>query len=287
MTQSMTAFARKEATYSWGNLSWELRAVNHRYLEPQLKIHEALRDIEPVVRDKLRSKLSRGKVECALRFHAESGASAIEVDSHRVAALIKALEQIRSHSSDLAPVDPLALLHYPGVQKSAGIDTDAVLSAAAALLDETLEQFIEARKREGVELAKLIEQRLDAIDQIVAEVRRLMPEILQAQRDNLRQRVEQLGVDLDPERLEQEVVMLAQKADVAEELDRLETHVNEVRRALKQKGPVGRRLDFLMQELNREANTLGSKSIVTSTTACSVELKVLIEQMREQIQNIE
>ena len=287
MTQSMTAFARKEASYSWGSLSWELRAVNHRFLEPQLKIHEALRDIEPIVRDKLRSTLSRGKVECALRFHAEAGTAVIEIDQQRVASVVKALEQIKAHSSDLSPIDPLALLHYPGVQKSAGIDTDAVLAAATELLDATLAQFIEARKREGVELAKMIEQRLDAIDQIVAEVRGLMPQILQAQRDNLKQRVEQLGVDLDPERLEQEVVMLAQKADVAEELDRLETHVNEVRRALTQRGPVGRRLDFLMQELNREANTLGSKSIVTSTTACSVELKVLIEQMREQIQNIE
>ncbi|NVK00969.1 MAG: YicC family protein, partial [Oceanospirillaceae bacterium] len=232
MTQSMTAFARKEASYSWGSLSWELRAVNHRFLEPQLKIHEALRDIEPIVRDKLRSTLSRGKVECALRFHADAGTAVIEIDQQRVASVVKALEQIKAHSSDLSPIDPLALLHYPGVQKSAGIDTDAVLAAATELLDATLAQFIEARKREGVELAKLIEQRLDAIDQIVAEVRGLMPQILQAQRENLKQRVEQLGVDLDPERLEQEVVMLAQKADVAEELDRLETHVKEVRRAL-------------------------------------------------------
>jgi len=287
MTQSMTAFARKEASYPWGNLSWELRAVNHRFLEPQLKIHDALRDIEPLVRDKLRSTLSRGKIECTLRFHAEALNSQIEIDASRVASIIKALEQIRSHSSDLAAVDPIAILQYPGVQKSSGIDTDEVLSAASELLNQTLAQFIEARQREGAELAKLIMQRLDAIDVIVAEVRERMPQILAAQRDNLRQRVEQLGVDLDPERLEQEVLLLAHKADVAEELDRLETHTNEVRRALKQSGPIGRRLDFLMQELNREANTLGSKSIVTSTTACSVELKVLIEQMREQIQNIE
>lgn len=287
MTQSMTAFARKEASYPWGNLSWELRAVNHRFLEPQLKIHDALRDIEPLVRDKLRSTLSRGKIECTLRFHAEAINSQIEIDASRVASIIKALEQIRSHSSDLAAVDPIAILQYPGVQKSSGIDTDEVLSAASELLNQTLAQFIEARQREGAELAKLIMQRLDAIDVIVAEVRERMPQILAAQRDNLRQRVEQLGVDLDPERLEQEVLLLAHKADVAEELDRLETHTNEVWRALKQSGPIGRRLDFLMQELNREANTLGSKSIVTSTTACSVELKVLIEQMREQIQNIE
>jgi len=283
----MTAFARKEASYPWGNLSWELRAVNHRFLEPQLKIHDALRDIEPLVRDKLRSTLSRGKIECTLRFHAEALNSQIEIDASRVASIIKALEQIRSHSSDLAAVDPIAILQYPGVQKSSGIDTDEVLSAASELLNQTLAQFIEARQREGAELAKLIMQRLDAIDVIVAEVRERMPQILAAQRDNLRQRVEQLGVDLDPERLEQEVLLLAHKADVAEELDRLETHTNEVWRALKQSGPIGRRLDFLMQELNREANTLGSKSIVTSTTACSVELKVLIEQMREQIQNIE
>ena len=287
MTQSMTAFARKEASYPWGNLSWELRAVNHRYLEPQLKLHEALRDLEPLVRDKLRSTLSRGKVECALRFHAESAAQQIQIDGARVASLMQALEQIKAHSSDLAPVDPLALLSYPGVQVSAGMDTDAVLEAAAELLDKTLEQFIEARKREGAELANLINQRLDAVDDIVAQVRQMLPEIIANQTSQLQQKVAQLGIELDPQRLEQEIVLLAQRADVAEELDRLQTHVTEVRRVLKQQGPVGRRLDFLMQELNREANTLGSKSIVTSTTACSVELKVLIEQMREQIQNIE
>jgi len=287
MTQSMTAFARKEASYPWGSLSWELRAVNHRYLEPQLKLHEALRDLEPIVREKLRSSLSRGKVECTLRYHAEAGATQIKIDANRVASLMQALEQIKSHSSDLAPVDPLALLNYPGVQISGGLDTETVLNAASELLDETLEQFLEARRREGAELANLIHQRLDAIDDIVKNVREILPGIVTNQTAQLHQKVAQLGVDLDPQRLEQEVVLLAQRADVAEELDRLQTHVNEVRRVLKQRGPVGRRLDFLMQELNREANTLGSKSVVTSTTASSVELKVLIEQMREQIQNIE
>jgi len=287
MTQSMTAFARKEASFPWGSLSWELRAVNHRYLEPQLKLHDALRDIEPRVRERLRNRLSRGKVECTLRFHAEQGGTQIEVDAKRVASLMQAIEQIKAHGSDLSPVDPLALLNYPGVQISAGIDTEVVLDEAAHLLDDALDQLIESRKREGEELARIITQRLDSIAEIVVHVRNILPGIISAQTTQLQQKVSLLGIELDPQRLEQEVVLLAQRADVAEELDRLETHLLEVRRVLGQKGPVGRQLDFLMQELNREANTLGSKSIVTTTTQSAVELKVLIEQMREQIQNIE
>ena len=287
MTQSMTAFARKEASFPWGSLSWELRAVNHRYLEPQLKLHDALRDIEPRVRERLRNRLSRGKVECTLRFHAEQGGTQIEVDAKRVASLMQAIEQIKAHGSDLSPVDPLALLNYPGVQISAGIDTEVVLDEAANLLDDALDQLIESRKREGEELARIITQRLDSIAEIVVHVRNILPGIISAQTTQLQQKVSLLGIELDPQRLEQEVVLLAQRADVAEELDRLETHLLEVRRVLGQKGPVGRQLDFLMQELNREANTLGSKSIVTTTTQSAVELKVLIEQMREQIQNIE
>lgn len=287
MTQSMTAFARKEASFPWGSLSWELRAVNHRYLELQLKLHDVLRDIEPTVRERLRKRLSRGKVECTLRFHAEQGGTQIEIDAKRVASLMQAMEQIKAHSSDLSPVDPLALLNYPGVQISAGIDTEVVLAEATNLLEEALDQLIESRKREGEELSRIITQRLDSIAQIVVHVRNILPGIISAQTAQLQQKVSLLGIELDPQRLEQEVVLLAQRADVAEELDRLETHLLEVRRVLSQKGPVGRQLDFLMQELNREANTLGSKSIVTTTTQSAVELKVLIEQMREQIQNIE
>ena len=287
MTQSMTAFARKEASFPWGTLSWEIRSVNHRYLEPNLKLPESLREIEMPVRDRLRSRLNRGKIECTLRFQSDSEEQSINLNQHRVQQLLDVIDTLQSRSDAIAKVDPLQLLQYPGVMIGQTVDTEQVVAAALEMLDSALESLIETRVREGAELDRLIVQRLDAIGEIVAQVKAELPGILAAQREQLQTKVSQLAVELDPERLEQEIVLLAQRADVAEELDRLETHVAEVRRVLKQKGPVGRRLDFLMQELNREANTLASKSIVTSTTQSAVELKVLIEQMREQIQNIE
>jgi len=201
--------------------------------------------------------------------------------------VIQAAESVQGMLSNHQALDALELLRWPGVLQDTKIDMDLVKSSAKELFGKALEDLLEGRGREGVELATLINQRLDAVSDIVAEVREKMPQILQNQRDNLAQRLEELKAELDETRLEQEMALLAQKADVDEEMDRLDTHVQEVRRVLKQKGPIGRRLDFLMQELNREANTLSSKSIVASTTQCAVELKVLIEQMREQIQNIE
>ena len=289
MTRSMTAFARQEAEHSWGSLIWEIRSVNHRYLEPHLRMPESLRELEGSLREQLRKKLSRGKVECTLRFHPEAQAQQLTVNSEFAKELIAAADEVAalSLSGNTQPMNPLDVLRWPGVLQDAQIDMDQVKAEALKLFGRALDDLIAGREREGVELNALIEQRLVSISEIVVEVRSKLPQILQAQRDNLRSRLEELKEDLDEGRLEQEMVMLAQKADVDEEMDRLNTHVLEVRRVLKQKGPIGRRLDFLMQELNREANTLSSKSIVADTTQCAVELKVLIEQMREQIQNIE
>ena len=287
MTRSMTAFARQEAEFEWGSLSWEIRSVNHRYLEPHLRLPDNLRELEGSLRESLRKTLSRGKVECTLRFNPEARVKQLVVNEEFTNQVVSAAESLQLLLSEHRAIDPLELLRWPGVLQDAKLDMDIVKAAARALFSQSLEDLLEGRKREGVELALLIEQRLDAISAIVVEVREKMPQILQAQRDNLKERLEELKVDLDEGRLEQEMALLAQKADVDEEMDRLATHVQEVRRVLKQKGPIGRRLDFLMQELNREANTLSSKSIVANTTQSAVELKVLIEQMREQIQNIE
>lgn len=289
MTRSMTAFARQEAEHSWGSLVWEIRSVNHRYLEPHLRMPESLRELEGSLRERLRKKLSRGKVECTLRFHPEAQAQQLTVNTEFAKELIEAADQVAalSLSGNTQPMNPLDVLRWPGVLQDAQIDMDLVKTEALALFGNALDDLLAGREREGTELNLLIEQRLVSISEIVTEVRSKLPQILQAQRDNLRSRLEELKDELDEGRLEQEMVILAQKADVDEEMDRLNTHVQEVRRVLKQKGPIGRRLDFLMQELNREANTLSSKSIVADTTQNAVELKVLIEQMREQIQNIE
>ena len=287
MTQSMTAFARSEAEFSWGTLVWEIRSVNQRFLEPNFKLPDFMRQHEIAIRDKLRKRLARGKVECSLRFHESVGQQSVQVDQVRLQQISEALKQIQLTGSSEGAIDPLALLQFPGVMNSTSADPNELGQAALSLFDEALAQLIEGRQREGIELAGLIEDRLQSIAAIVGEIRSKMPQIIENQKANLVDRVSQLGVDLDAERLEQEVVLLAQRADVAEELDRLDTHITEVRRILKEKGPIGRKLDFLMQELNREANTLGSKSVVVATTQSAVELKVLIEQMREQIQNIE
>jgi uncharacterized protein (TIGR00255 family) len=283
----MTAFARQESQQSWGTLTWEVRSVNHRFLEPHLRIPEQFRELEGILRETLRKRISRGKVECTLRFVPEAQAQTLQVNEAFARQLIAATEQMEQLMPASQTLNPLELLRWPGVLQDVQIDMDAVRQAAQTLFDKAIDDLTVGREREGKELAALIEQRLDTISEVVADVRSKLPQILQNQRESLRAKIADLSVELDPQRLEQEVVLLAQKADVDEEMDRLNTHVQEVRRVLKQKEPVGRRLDFLMQELNREANTLSSKSIVTDTTKSAVELKVLIEQMREQIQNIE
>ncbi|RDB44583.1 YicC family protein [Halomonas sp. DQ26W] len=284
---SMTAFARQSREDEWGSLQLELRSVNQRYLEPHFRLPEALRDLEPAFREMLRTRLARGKVECNLRFDPTSVSEALAVNRSRLSALADALGEVREALPQAPMPDALALLDHPGVLESQGMDLDAIKAEASALFQAALDELIESRAREGEKLAALIRERLVGVGEQVAEVRRLMPTILERQRTQLLERLDSVKAELDPQRLEAELVLLAQKADVDEELDRLATHVSEVERQLGQKGPMGRRLDFLMQELNREANTLSSKSVVANTTRCAVELKVLIEQMREQIQNIE
>lgn len=289
MPRSMTGFARREAKLPWGTVIWEIRSVNHRYLEPGFRLPEDFREIEPALRELIRKTLQRGKVEVSLYVQLEQENEAeLGVNLQRVVQLSKAAQQIHEQLGDkAAAINPLELLKWPGVIQKQEVDREAQQAAVLDLFQGALTGLVEHRTREGAELEQLILQRLDAVSAQVVAVRARLPEILQAQREKLQQKIAALGVELDQERLEQEVVLLAQKADVAEELDRLDTHVIEVKRSLKQTDSLGRRLDFLMQELNREANTLSSKAIVSDTTQAAVELKVLIEQMREQIQNIE
>ncbi|MDP2245264.1 YicC/YloC family endoribonuclease [Pseudomonas sp.] len=287
MIHSMTAFARAEQAGTNGTLSWELRSVNHRYLEPHLRLPESFRDLEGAVREALRNGLSRGKVECTLRFAEDSAGKPLQVDRERAAQLVAAAESIASLIKHPAPLNPLEVLSWPGVLVADAADPQALNKTALNLFKQALDELKQSRLREGIDLAKLLNDRLDSIDSEVAALRELVPQMLAIQRQKILDRSAELQAELDPQRLEQELVILAQKSDVAEELDRLATHVSEVRRVLKSGGAAGRRLDFLMQELNREANTLGSKAFDTRSTQAAVNLKVLIEQMREQVQNIE
>ncbi|WP_250656433.1 YicC/YloC family endoribonuclease [Alkalimarinus coralli] len=288
MIQSMTAFARETSQGDWGTLTWEIRSVNHRYLEPHFKLPENLREIEPGLREGLRKHLNRGKVECALRWQpAEQSGEGFDLNIELVKDINQAANQVNRILDNPAHLNALELLQWPGVMKTAQVDAAPIKTSALALFDQALKTLVATRKREGEQLKPLFDQRLDATSAIVAEVRGKLPEILAAQRENILARFEDAKLELDAARVEQEMVLLAQKTDVAEELDRLDAHVKEVRSVLGKKGAIGRRLDFLMQELNREANTLSSKSIVTDTTNAAVELKVLIEQMREQVQNVE
>lgn len=282
-----TAFARVEQAGTHGTLSWELRSVNHRYLEPHLRLPDAFRDLEGAVREALRQGLSRGKVECTLRFAEETAGKSLQVDQERARQLVAAAEGVAALIRQPAPLDPLAVLAWPGVLVADSADPQALNAAALEAFGQALEQLKAGRSREGQELAKLLNDRLDAMLVEVGNLRELVPTMLANQRQKILDRFAELKAELDPQRLEQELVLLAQKSDVAEELDRLATHVGEVRRVLKAGGAAGRRLDFLMQELNREANTLGSKAFDPRSTQAAVNLKVLIEQMREQVQNIE
>ena len=287
MPHSMTAFSRQTHEADWGSLQLELRSVNQRYLEPHFRLSDTLRDLEPHFREAMRQRLSRGKVECFLRFDPAENDAAPGINAGQLSALTHALEQVRAQLPQAPMPNALELLAHPGVMATQRLDLDSVKAAGLELFDAALKDLETGRAREGERLAELIRERLNGIREQVAIVREHLPTILERQRTQLLERLESAKTELDPQRLEAEMVMLAHKADVAEELDRLETHVTEVERQLKQKGPIGRRLDFLMQELNREANTLSSKAIVADTTRCAVELKVLIEQMREQIQNLE
>lgn len=288
MTSSMTAFARKQADFSWGSLIWEIRSVNHRYLEPAFRLPEQFRHIETGLRDLLRNSLNRGKIEAQLKFLPNlSDDSRIPVNEALLAQLGKAIAQVEARTENTASPSPLDILKWPGIIQEQEEDAGMLAEEALALFRATLEELSEHRAREGAELEAALANRLAAIDSIIADIRSSLPVILAAQQNRLREQISELSQDLEPGRLEAELVLIVQKADIEEELDRLEAHVKEIRHVLSRNEPVGRRLDFLMQELNREANTICSKAVVTETTLNAVELKVLIEQMREQVQNIE
>ena len=284
---SMTAFAHRRSEHPWGTAIWELRSVNHRYLELSFKLPEGWRQLEPELRDRLRNALQRGKVECSLRLSLQDQNQQLQLNKTLAQQLLDTAHQLRTDIAHAAPIDVLDIMRWPGVMQSGELDGYTITKDLLAAFVDALDDQRANRQREGDELALLIEQRLISISEIVTDLRARMPEIVSGQRDKLRSRLAELQAELDAERLEQEMALIAQKADVDEELDRLDTHVKEVRRVLKKGGAVGRRLDFLMQELNREANTLSSKAVVAESTQAAVELKVLIEQMREQIQNIE
>lgn len=288
MIRSMTAFARQERQGEWGTLTLELRSVNHRYLEVHPRLTDELRLHESLVRERISQRLGRGKVECSLRYQAPPLTEKEVVINQSLAdAIAHATRSIDSVIYNPAPINAMDILRWPGVLQSREVDEEAIKSELLALLDQGLDELVETREREGANIKQHLQERCQGIEAVVEQVQGLLPEILQGQRDKLAARLKEIKAELDADRLEQEIVILAQKMDVDEELSRLTTHITEVRRVLEQDQPVGRRLDFLMQELNREANTLGSKSVHAETTRASVELKVLIEQMREQVQNIE
>jgi uncharacterized protein (TIGR00255 family) len=288
MIKSMTAFARQEGQYSWGNLTCEIRSVNHRYLDLQFKLPELFRHLEYKMREALRQQLARGKVECSLKFTLnKSDNQSLTINENLARQIINAAELLEKQLGQPAPVNPLELLKWPGILQESELNHEELDQQANTLFKATLNELNEARSREGQALQQMIGQRIASLSDISDAVRGEMPAIITGMRTRLKNRLEEISADLDPSRMEQEIVYLVNKMDVDEELDRLDTHAREVSRVLKKGEPCGRRLDFLMQELNREANTLSSKSIVSDTTQAAVELKVLIEQMREQIQNIE
>lgn len=287
MPSSMTAFARQTLQRDWGQATWELRSVNHRFLETPFRLPETLRDLEMPLRELTRKHLQRGKVDCNLQLQMTAADSDVAINLPLAKQYIHASEQVSGLMTNPSTVSPLDILRWPGVLKEPEVDREALKKDLLALFEAALLQLNEGRQREGEKLHAIIEQRLVAIEAEVVSVRKVLPELLSAQKQKLRDRLQELVADIDENRLEQELVHMAQRADVDEELDRLDTHIAEIRRTLSKPGPAGRRLDFLMQELNREANTLGSKSMASNTTQSAVELKVLIEQIREQIQNIE
>ncbi len=288
MLHSMTGFARESVEVGIGTLTWEIRAVNHRYLDVQFKLPEDLRPKEQAFRQQASAALGRGKIECSLYFRrAVSQDTELQVDTKLVELIGHRISEVTSKLPNVAAANPIEVLRWPGVIVQTEIDTEPLFEHATALLTTTLDDINSMRASEGARIAEMLESRCVEIGAISSGVRRRMPDVLSAARAKQKERIEKLNIEADPARLEMEIALVAQKIDVDEELDRLDSHLVEIRDALQGDKPVGRRLDFLMQELNREANTLGSKSADTETTKAAVDLKVLIEQMREQIQNVE
>ena len=283
----MTAFARHEVKGDWGNAVWEIRSVNQRFLETYFRLPEQFRSIEPVLRERFRKQLNRGKVECNLRFTAnEANKGNLSLNQNLANQLIQHANWVNEQTLN-SQINPIEIMKWPGVMEAEEADMSLIQAEVLAGFDQALTDFIAARASEGENLKALIIQRLDGITDEADKVKAYMPEVIQWQRSRIIDKFNDAKIELDSTRVEQELVLLAQKMDVDEEIDRLYSHVKETKSILKKGGAQGRRLDFMMQEFNREANTLGSKSINADITNSAVELKVLIEQMREQIQNIE
>jgi len=287
MIHSMTAYARKEFKGDWGTAVWEIRSVNQRYLETYIRLPEQFRGLEAVLRERFRKQLQRGKVECNLRFEASAANSgALQLNEALAEKLIESANWV-SKKAGKAKLNPVDILRWPGVMEAAEKDMGELSTDLLSFFNETLGEFLESRASEGEKLQAMLEQRLTGITEQADFVEGKMPEIIEWQRERIQKKFSDAKIELDETRVEQELILMAQKLDVAEEIDRLNAHVTETRSILTKGGACGRRLDFMMQEFNRESNTLGSKSISTDITKSAVELKVLIEQMREQLQNIE
>jgi len=284
----MTAFARETRDGDQGELTWELRSVNHRFLETFVRLPEDLRALEMAVRERIGARLDRGKVDASLRFApAPASSGELAINHHYLELLLAAGAEVGTRLGRLPVPEPFDLLRWPGVLEERKPDLGPVQVQALELLDRALDTLVHSRAREGERLAGLIRERCDRLLVCVARVRERMPQVMAEVRQRLLDRLAEVRAELDPNRLEQELALLAQRLDVDEEMDRLQAHVQEVAVVVVSDKPVGRRLDFLMQELNREANTLGSKSSDLEVTRLAVDMKVLIEQMREQIQNLE
>jgi uncharacterized protein (TIGR00255 family) len=288
MIRSMTGFARREVQHPWGTLVCELRTVNHRYLEISLRLPDELKSLDNDIRQSITAALRRGKVDANLYLKSTSGTlQGIEINATLLDELVARLTEVRARVSGTADVNPIDLLRWPGIIREAGVDTAPMLVAALELLKQALAELNDTRAREGLRIRELLSSRCTAMRTLVQNVRLRLPEISQRLRERIVERIAQLGATPDQERLEQELVLYAHKMDVDEEMDRLTGHLEEVAAVLDSSEPAGRRLDFLMQELNREANTLSSKSQDVETTRAAVDMKVIIEQMREQVQNVE
>ena len=288
MLRSMTAFARIESQHDQGAVQWEIRSVNHRYLDVNLRLPEDLRRLDPKIRERIGARLKRGKVDCTLRVLTNPAqAGGLAVDGDLAARIAGAAQSVANLLPNPAPVNPVDILRWPGVVQAPAADSERIERIVLDELDHALSDLAGMREREGARIDAMIRERLDDLEVEVRRVRELLPAVVEAFGARMRARLAELGPALDEGRIEQELTLIAQRMDVAEELDRLEAHVAEIRATIEKPGPAGRRLDFLMQELNREANTLGSKSAAVTTSRASVDLKVLVEQMREQIQNVE
>jgi len=288
MLSSMTAFSRNESQGDWGSAIWEIRTVNHRYLDISFRFPEEFRGLEQQFREKISQYLSRGKVEANLKYQPGVGTRPeIKLNSEVLSALSKATTSVESEFSKIGSINPLHVLQWPGVVLESDLNMESISSPIIDCLDGALSELVSARQREGSAIAKMLDDRLKQMKEHVDSVQKRLPEINQQQRDKILAKINDIKVEPDNERLEQELVYYAQRIDVSEELDRLSTHIDEFHRIIGKGGAVGRRFDFLLQELNREANTLASKSVDTTQTHCAVEMKVLIEQLREQVQNLE